>query len=146
MARSGMPKDISTVDDELPYFAYSATLRISGDIDDFNAISRQLGLNPTHAHRRGDKAGPNSPGYKDDAWLYKAEIPEERLLDEHLQALWTALEPHIPYLLQLKQVLKVDVSCGYRTNHWGAGFEVEPDSLALFMALQIPFGVSIIIA
>jgi hypothetical protein len=141
-----VPKDISTVDDEPPYFAYSASLRIHGQIDDFDAISNELGLKPTHVHRRDDKAGPRSPGYKDDAWHYKSPVSEDRPLDEHIQVLWAALEPHQAYLLRLKQTLKIDVFCGYRTNHWGAGFQVEPESLAMFVALQVPFGVSVIVA
>jgi len=141
-----IPRDISTVDDAPPYFAYSASLRIYGDIDDLDAISNELGLRPTHVHRRGDKAGPKSPEYKDDAWHYKAPILEERPLDEHIQALWTALKSHQAYLLLLKDTLTIDVFCGYRTNHWGAGFQVDSESLEMFVVLNISFGVSIIVA
>jgi hypothetical protein len=141
-----MVRDISTVDDEPPYFAFSATLRIAGRIDDFDAISRALDLEPTHTHRRGDKKGPRSRGYTEDMWSYRAPVPEECPLDHHIQALWAKLKPHRSYILEVKQILKVDVFCGYRTNHRGAGFEVGPDSLAMFVVLQIPFGVSVIVA
>jgi len=60
------------IGDEEPYFCYSATLRIWGDIPDPDAISRRLGLEPTHAHRKGDKRGPRSPGHKHDQWSYMA--------------------------------------------------------------------------
>src|SRR5262245_53595203 len=43
-----VPKDVSTVDNEPPYVAYSANLRIHGEIDDLGAISKSLGLKPTH--------------------------------------------------------------------------------------------------
>jgi hypothetical protein len=141
-----IPKDISTTDGEPPYFAYCASLRIFGDIADLDAITRMLGLQPTHVHRRGERKGPLSPAFEDDAWHYTAPIHEERPLDEHIQALWHVLKPHKDYLLALKQTLTVDVFCGYRSNHWGAGFQVKPESLAIFTALQIPFGVSVIIA
>ncbi len=139
--------DISTVDRGLPYFNYSATIRIFGDIPDLDDISSTLGLQPTHVHRRGERSGPRTPldGYKDDAWCYTAPIQEERPLDDHIQALWSALAPHQGYLLELKKSLRVDIFCGYRTNHWGAGFEVSPKSLEMFTALQIPFGVSVIV-
>jgi len=78
-------------------------------------------------------------------WSYQAPISEDRPLDEHIQALWNVVESKTSYLLQLKETLQVDVFCGYRTNHWGAGFQVEPESLAIFTALKIPFGVSIIV-
>jgi hypothetical protein len=145
MPNNEKPVDISTVDGEPPYFAYSASLRIHGDIADFDEISISLGLNPSDTHRRGERKGDRSPGYRDDAWHYAAPIAEERPLDDHLQALWTVLEPHHVYLLRLKERLAVDVFCGYRTNHWNAGFQVKPESLAMFVALQIPFGVSVIV-
>jgi hypothetical protein len=141
-----VPQDISTVDGEPTYFEFSATLRIFGQIDDFDAITRELDVTPTRTHRRGDKAGPRSPGFKHDMWSYKAPVPEERSLDEHINALWMRLRPHKDYLLRLKETLTVDVFCGYRTNHWGSGFEVRPESLEMFTALQIPFGVSVIVA
>jgi Domain of unknown function (DUF4279) len=146
MPSSERPVDVSTVDGNAPYFAFSASLRIHGDIVDFNEISETLGLQPSRVHRRGERKGANSPAYRDDAWQYDAPIPEDRPLDEHIQALWAALEQHKTYLLQLKQHLKIDVFCGYRTNHWGAGFQIEPQSLAMFTALQIPFGVSVIVS
>ncbi len=147
MTRNGRktPVDISTVDRGLPYFAYSATLRISGAIDDLEALSASLGLTPSHTHRRGEQTGGASPGFKDDAWHYTAPIQEERPLDEHIQALWSALKPHKEHLLDLKRTLDIDVFCGYRTNHWGAGFQVSPQSLEMFTTLDIPFGVSIIV-
>jgi hypothetical protein len=139
--------DISTVDRGLPYFNYSASIRIFGEIADLDAISARLGLQPTRVHRHGEGADHSSrgPDYQDDAWCYTAPIQEERPLDEHIQALWNCLEPHKEYLLELKRSLNVEVCCSYRTNHWGAGFQVSPKSLEMFTALQIPFGVSVII-
>lgn len=136
------PIDITAVDRGLPFYAYSATLRICGVIDDLDALSDTLGLTPSHVHRRGE--GLPSQGFKDDAWHYTAPIQEERPLDEHIQALWHALKPHKDYLLELKRTMDIDVFCGYRTNHWGAGFHVSPESLEMFTALDIPFGISII--
>jgi hypothetical protein len=145
MSGDEKPVDISTADGEPPYFAYCASFRIHGHIPDLDEISTMLGLEPSHVHRRGERRGPRSPEYRDDAWQYEAPVAEERPLDEHIQALWAVLEPHKAYLLHLKQHLAVDVFCGYRTNHWGAGFQVDPKSLEMFVALRIPFGVSVIV-
>lgn len=141
----GKVVDISTVDRGLPFFAYSASIRISGDIADLDAISATLGLQPTHMHRRGESAEAPAQGYRDDAWCYTVPIQEERPLDEHIQALWSCLAPHKDFLLELKQSVNVEVFCGYRTNHWGAGFQVSPKSLEMFTALEIPFAVSVTI-
>ena len=131
--------------DEPLYFAYSAMLRIHGDELPFEAISKQLGLEPTNVHRKGERRGPRSPPYPDDAWHFQPALPESAPLAEHIEALWTVLKPHVHYLKSLKQHYKVDVFCGYRSNCDHAGIEVPHKSLELFTALEVPFGVSIII-
>ena len=45
-----------------------------------------------------------------------------------------------------KQRLKIDVFCGYRSNCDHAGFEVSCKCLELFTALEVPFGVSVVVA
>ena len=56
------------------------------------------------------------------------------------------MRPEVDYLKSLKQRFKVDVFCGYRSNCDHAGFEVSHKCLELFTALEVPFGVSVIIA
>jgi hypothetical protein len=133
-------------DDDAPYFHYSATLRIFGVIPDFNAISTTLGLQPTYWHRRGEQRGPRSTPYKFDMWSYDAPVPEARPLDVHLETLWAHIKDQKVYLKQLKRTLTVDVFCGYRSSSGTAGFEVGYSALELFIELEIPFGVSVIIA
>jgi hypothetical protein len=132
--------------DEPIYFAYSATLRIHGDGLPFESIGRQLGVEPTSVRRKGERRGPRSPPYRDDAWHFSAGLPEEAPLEQHIEALWKVLKPHVQYLKFLKQHYKVDVFCGYRTNCDLAGIEVPHTCLELFTALEVPFGISIIIA
>ena len=132
--------------DEPPYFAHSATLRIFGEISDLDEITRALGLTPTDTHRRGDKKGPRSPGYPHDMWRYCAPVHEEEPLGAHIDALWERVRPHTSYLLDLKKRLTVDVFLGYRSNCDHAGIEVPHTSLEMFVSLQVPFGVSVIIA
>ncbi|MFC1834093.1 DUF4279 domain-containing protein [Thermodesulfobacteriota bacterium] len=132
--------------EEETYFAYSATLRIFGDIADPEEISNRLRLSPTRTHRKGEKAGPRSPSYRKDMWSYSPPMAESEPLAMHIDALWSKLKPHSQYLLALKQNLEVDVFLGYRTNCDHAGIEVPHGSLEMFTELQIPFGVSIVIA
>ena len=132
---------------EEPYFAFSATLRIHGEIGDLEEISRTLGVAPTHTHRGGELALPKrSATWKDDAWHFRAPLDESRPLEEHITALWSQLRPHMAYLKSLKNRLKVDVFCGYRSNSPTAGFQVGHECLGLFMELGVPFGVSVILA
>jgi hypothetical protein len=132
--------------DEVTYFAYSATLRIHGLSLPLDEITDRLGLQPTHSHRQGEKKGPRSPSYRDDAWHFQPALNETRPLSEHIDALWTVLRPHVEYLKALKDRYRVDIFCGYRSNSDTAGVEVPHTSLAMFIELEIPFGLSIIIA
>ena len=129
---------------EEPWFEFCATLRVHGEAIDFEEIGRNLDVRPTHQHRKGERRGPRSPGYRDDAWHYQPPIEESRPLSEHLMALWEVMRPHVVYLRSLKRRHTVDVFCGYRSNSQIAGFQVDHLCLELFTALEIPFGVSII--
>jgi hypothetical protein len=130
---------------EHTYYCHGASLRIYGEIGDLDAISSQLGLEPTHAHRRGERAGPRSPPWPHDMWIYEPPLAEEQPLEEHLRALWRALEPNADYLKGLKEHLTVDVFCGYRSNSGTAGFVVAHDALEIFRVLEVDFGVSVIV-
>ena len=130
---------------EETYFAYSATLRIFGDIPDLDEITRHLGVGPTDAHRQGDRRGPKSPPYKHDMWTYTAPVNRSEPLHVHIDALWSTFRERKEYLLQLKHGLKVDVFRGYRSNCDNAGVEVRHESLEIFTALEVSFGLSIIV-
>jgi len=69
-----------------------------------------------------------------------------RRLHEHIDVLWGAIRPHKDHLLNLKQNLTVDVFLGYRSNSDTAGVEVPHRSLRMFTALQVPFGLPVIIS
>jgi hypothetical protein len=132
--------------DEENRFRFSVTLRIFGEGVPFEEISQRLGVLPTHLHRKGERRGPNSPSYRDDAWHFQPTIPETEPLGRHLDALWVVVAPQLDYLKSLKQRYMLNVFCGYRSNCDTAGFEVPHESLKLFMALEVPFGVSVIVA
>lgn len=134
---------VPTEDDEPSYFAYSATLRIHGTALPFDEIAKALGVGPTHQHKAGEKSRPLSRRYKDDAWHFTVPLPEGTELTEHLRKLWQTVKPHVEYLRGLDAT--VDVFCGYRSNNGSAGFAVAPDALQIFTALDVPFGVSVIV-
>lgn len=131
---------------EPPYFGYSATLRIFGESLDFDQITRTLGVPPTTSHRKGDRKGPRSPPSEHDMWMFSPDLPEERPLAEHVDALWAAIRHSEAYLRQLKSIATVDVFLGYRSNVDTAGLEIPHASLQMFVRLEIPLGLSIIIA
>lgn len=128
------------------YRCFCATLRIHGDGVPFEEISRRLAVDPTHLHRKGERRGPRSPAWRDDAWHFRPALPETDPLEHHIEAIWEVVGPHVAYVKTLKQRFAVDVFCGYRSNCDIAGFELSHTSLELFTSLEIPFGVSVIIA
>ena len=132
--------------DEPNYFSFSATLRVHGDAVPFEELERALGVAPTNTHRRGERRGPKSPVYRDDAWHYQPPVPEAEPLARHIDALREVVRPAVGYLRGLKARCKVDVFCGYHSNCDTAGFEVPHTCLELFAAMEVPFGVSVVIA
>jgi|SRR5579859_5636645 len=131
--------------DEPPYFAYSATLRIFGDCLDLDDITHQLELTPTNSHPKGDRHSSRSAPYKHDMWAYEPPVPEEQPLEVHIDALWADSKHATAYLRTLKQIATVDVFLGYRSNTDHAGVSIPAASLEMFVELEIPFGLSIII-
>src|SRR3954467_1557599 len=79
--------------DEPNQFFYCATLRIHGDGVPFEEVSQRLVVQPTHLHRKGEKRGPRSPAYWDDAWHYEPPLPETEPLECHIEALWQVVRP-----------------------------------------------------
>ena len=142
--RRGLPTE-SKNDSDNYYFAYSATLRIFGDIANMDEISATLGLKPAHTHRKGEKRGNRAVEYRQDMWSYGPPLDKSEPLHRHIDALWLKLKPHKHYLLELKKSVRVDVFLGYQSNCDTAGIEVPHTSLEMFSELEIPFGVSIIV-
>jgi hypothetical protein len=121
------------------YTRFRATLRIIGKNLDFEEISRELGLKATHTRR---KAGRQ----KKDIWLYDAPVAKTQPLDKHIMAIWKKARPHMAYLRRLKKQFQVDLFCGYGSNSCTGGFSIDQRCLGFFTELDIPFGVSVIIA
>lgn len=129
------------------YFAYSATLRIHGDDLPLDEITNRLKVQPTRTHRKGGRPKPTAQTvYRDDAWHFQPPLPETEPLERHIDALWSVVKPHVSYLKSLKEQYKVDVFCGYRSNCDHVGIQVPHTCLELFTALEVPLGVSLIIA
>ncbi len=132
--------------DEPNYFCFSASLRIHGVGVPFEEITRTIGVEPTHQHKKGERIGRGDAVYRDDAWHLESQLPDDEPLERHILEIWQVVRNHVDYLKGLKKQFKVDLFCGYRSNCDTAGFEVSHECLEIFIALEIPFGVSVIIA
>jgi hypothetical protein len=105
-------KNNNIPEDDKLYFNYSATLRIRGDIGNFDDITRLLGIQLTHKYKKGERKGPRSPKYKNDLWSFSPNIDEEKELPDHIDGLWDAIKNKKDVLLKLKEELKIDVFLG----------------------------------
>jgi hypothetical protein len=131
--------------EESYYFAYSATLRIFGDLPNLDEISTALRLQPTHTHRMGDRKRDSS-SFPHDMWSFTPPLDKSEPLGKHIDTLWELIKPHKHYLLELKKSATVDVFLGYRLDCETAGIDVPHTSLEMFLELEIPFGISIVVA
>ncbi len=127
------------------YFRFTASLIISGEIDDFEELTNIVGVSPVHAHRKGEKRSETSRPYPSDLWRYTPKISKEKSLSCHLNALWSDIGRNCESIKALKEILNVSVFCGYRSDCDHAGFEVEHKSLEIFQKLEVPFSVSVIV-
>jgi hypothetical protein len=78
-------------------------------------------------------------------WSYTPQVSEDQPLERHIEELWGKLIVHKEYLKQLKTRTTVDVLLGYSSNSDHSGFSVPHNALEMFMELEIPFEVSVII-
>ena len=132
------------VEESDAYFTYSATLRIFGDTLDFDEISRRLGLAPTKTVRKGGRPVLGEVPAR-DMWQYRPPVDRFHHLEEHIDALWAAIKDSKDYLLELKKTMTVDVFLGYQSDSSTAGVTVWHTCLTMFIELEIPFSLSIIV-
>jgi uncharacterized protein DUF4279 len=120
-----------------------AGLRIMGTGLDLAAITHNLEVDPTHTHKKGDRARAKEE-YKQDIWILNSSLDKKESLDAHLGWLAEHLSVHYDYLRSLKPVAQIDVFCSYTVEGDQGGFSLSCESLSLFVELGINFELSII--
>lgn len=117
---------------EIPYFRYAVSLRISGDDLEPDEITAKLKLNNTSSRRN-------------DVWIYQIQNEGDKHIDQQLIELWDMLIEHKFYLIGLKEKYRLEVFCSYTSDCDHAGVEISSEALEIFSQLGIPFGLSIIV-
>jgi hypothetical protein len=134
---------MDTIRSENETFHAGASLRIQGVDLDMEGITRELGHNPTHTHRRGE-AGVIDKSYRLDTWLMDSPLGKGQDLEFHLNWLAEQLLPHKEYISSLRKRLAVDIYC-YKTCHTEqASLVLSPHALRIFTELGIELQVSLI--
>jgi hypothetical protein len=75
------------------YFAYSATLRIYGNLLRMEEISAALGLQPTDSHRKGERRDRRAAPYPHEMWSYSPDVDKSEPLPKHIDALCQEADP-----------------------------------------------------
>lgn len=130
-----------------PYFAYSASLRVMNAPELHNEISKITGIEPSECHCIGDIANVKSGRkWENDIWIISSPLSKYKDLTEHLRWLQKKIKPHFKYFKMLiKKGVKIDIFCGYSSDCDTAGFCIKPEALEIFVELEIPLEVSVIV-
>lgn len=120
-----------------------ATFVIQGTGLDLDAISRAIGIAPTHTHRKGELSKLKKP-LPHDMWSLTSPLDRKEPLDMHLRWLGSQLEPYYEFIKSLKAAADVYITCGYTTDREQCGFSLSPEALAIFTRLGISMEVNIL--
>ena len=101
----------------------SLTLAVYGVDLDPDAVTAKLGIQPTSAHRRGERRQSRSVPYRGGAWLLERRgVPPrgpEELLAELLEVLPAE---HSPVWAELRAQYDVQLRYGLFVKRWNSGF------------------------
>ena len=122
-----------------------ASFCVQGANLDFDAISRELKISPTHRHRAGDPSRLKNKRYPHDMWSLKSPLAHEEPLDTHLKWLANQLRPHYAYIESLKSpATDVYIFCAYTTEAEQNHFSLSSEALEICTATGISLDFSIL--
>ena len=122
----------------------SASIRIFGTIRDLNSITKSLGVQPSHTHRKGEPAS-RSVNYRHDGWILTAAVRRDRKLSEHLRWLQRRFKRNEKGLRQLSQQYDVDLYCSYHSNYDQGSLEFAPEVVKWCARVGMPIRISILV-
>lgn len=121
-----------------------ATFIIMGVGLDLEAITRSIGITPSHTHRVGDLDSLGKP-FPHDMWSLDSSLDQSEPLDAHLKFLNQLLKPHHEYIRSLKVNAEIYIYCGYDSDSDQCGFTLSSSALSIFTLLEVPMDVHLII-
>jgi hypothetical protein len=121
----------------------TASIRITGEKLDLEAISSVLNIKPTHVHKKGD-LDMTKEKYRQDMWLLTSPLSQKKSLDLHLKWLEKKLKPYYGYLVKLKSRAKIDIFCSYTSCDQLSGFSLSSTALSIFTELDVKMEISLI--
>jgi hypothetical protein len=125
---------------------FKATLRIKDASYLHEEIKAILGEG-TECHKRGDPVSNKSgKSWSNDIWVISAPIPESAEPSEHLKWISEFIFPHEKQIIQWQRKgANIDVFLSYACSHQHHGFGLRPEALSMFLRLNMPLEVSIVV-
>jgi hypothetical protein len=109
-----------------------ASLRLSGDELDPDALTARLGVEPTMSYAMGDEI-PSRCGRPREArtgfWSLDTEETSPADLNSQVQALLARLPADLDLWADLDSKFEIDLFCGWFMNGMNEGTEVTPETL-----------------
>lgn len=110
------------------YHRFDAAFRVWGPDTDIEKLSTATGLQPTEAHRKGDRRGKGQ--WEDSMWSFRSSCPETANLEEHLNSLLDRLSP-------VRKKLLAAIPAQSQGIFWCAHYTNAPEGLTGTVKLQI---------
>lgn len=117
---------------------------LHGEALDPAHVTSTLGLDPDHAHAKGDlRGGPRDTcPYTAGSWVLHSRLPEASPLDEHLRDLLDRLVPPVVHKL-LREGLAASLRVGCFVEGDQEGTTVTADTLRRIRELGAELGITI---
>jgi hypothetical protein len=102
----------------------NVTLALYGEELEPEEVSRALGVEPTSAHRRGERRGPGIPPYLSGAWLLKERGGDAESAEAVLDRLLKQLPEDSAVWRDLSMRHSIQVGFGLHMTGWNKGLSI----------------------
>jgi hypothetical protein len=104
----------------------TAALRLFGENLDPDAVSSQLGVQPTLAYRKGDRVSTRSEARrKQGMWQIESALPESKSLEEHINSVLSAIQCSCELWERVTGNLSRDIFCGLFVESQSSGVSLS---------------------
>ena len=108
-----------------------ASLRVFGDSLEPDEVSALIGREPTRSHRKGDKSAPEAGARagaveQTGAWILDSWLPEKAEIEEHVEALLSAVSNDSDEWASLTSRFSASILCSAFLDQYNEGFELSP--------------------
>ena len=121
------------------YMRFDASFRIGGAGAYHEEITEITGISPSSSHKVGEyRSRYSKKPWAEDIWILSSPKSETCTLDEHLAWLWSQIQPHEAYFLQLiEKSTWADICLGCLSQSPYPVLSLEKESTNIIKALNL---------